>query len=84
VTPLVAWWLLKLNSQFVPPDRQLVDRIREREWYYGIDLRDGLVTPGNAPHPLLSSPDACPDFPAFPGRSVLDVGGSDGEYHAYR
>ncbi len=59
------------------PDPQLVDRIRERKWFHTIDLGNGLVTPGNPPHPLLSSPEA---FPDFNGRSVLDIGAWDGKY----
>jgi tRNA (mo5U34)-methyltransferase len=59
------------------PDPQLVDRIREREWFHTIDLGDGLVTPGHPPHPLLASPEA---FPDFEGRSVLDIGAWDGKY----
>jgi tRNA (mo5U34)-methyltransferase len=56
---------------------ELVQEIREREWFHTIDLGDGLVTRGNPPSELLSLPNAIPEVR---GQSVLDIGAWDGKY----
>jgi tRNA (mo5U34)-methyltransferase len=44
-------------------------------WFHSIDLGDGVVTKGAS---VIQIPDK--DFPAFTGRSVLDIGAWDGYY----
>ena len=58
-------------------DPELVQEIRDREWFHTIDLGDGLVTRGNPPSELLSAPKAIPEVR---GQSVLDIGAWDGKY----